>query len=324
MDMSRRFIRAGAAVTLVAGLGLVATPASALKHTTAPADCIEYGDVHDAPKGYIPRDDRFVVHKDPLAKWRDSHARQIRAAQAAGETITVPVAFHVIQKNNSLAGGNIPDQWIKDQMQVLNDSFSGATGGADTDFAFELESVDRTTKASWFHLIPTSGDDRRYFRGSGKEIKMKQALHTGDAQTLNIYTANLGRFLLGWAYLPEDFSGDGALPRFFDGVVVDFRSLPGGPYEKYSEGDTGTHEVGHWLGLLHTFDNGCETPGDFVADTAYEASPAFNCPVGRDTCEQPGVDPITNFMDYTQDSCMFEFTSGQSVRMLESWLAFRS
>ena len=66
------------------------------------------------------------------------------------------------------------------------------------------------------------------------------------------------------------------------------------------------------------------SPGDFIDDTPFEASPAFGCPEGRDTCEQEGLDPINNFMDYTVDSCMFEFTQGQADRMLEQWLAFRA
>ena len=110
----------------------------------------------------------------------------------------------------------------------------------------------------------------------------------------------------------------------FDGVVVHFQSLPGGGFGEYSEGDTATHEVGHWIDLLHTFQAAATGPGDFVADTAPEASPAFDCDPTRDTCAGGGKDPITNFMDYTADPCMFEFTQGQTTRMRAAWLAFRA
>ena len=125
----------------------------------------------------------------------------------------MPVAVHVIRKDDSVAGGNIPDTWISDQIDVLNTAYSGGqhAGAPDTGFRFELESVDRTTKASWFAMNYTSGDKHRFVRGSSKEIKMKQALSTRDPGTLDLYTANLGRLLLGFAYLPTDFQE--GLPR---------------------------------------------------------------------------------------------------------------
>jgi hypothetical protein len=166
---------------------------------------------------------------------------------------------------------------------------------------------------------------------------MKQYFYDDStSETLNIYSASLAQSLLGWAYFPSDFTAETTLgdplPAYRDGVVVDYRSLPtvendtgdSSVYTVYGEGDTATHEVGHWLELYHTFQGGCSEPGDYVADTAPEASPAFQCPVGRDTCEGGGVDPITNFMDYTYDSCMTEFTAGQAARMQMAWTEYRA
>jgi hypothetical protein len=213
----------------------------------------------------------------------------------------------VIREDRTVTGGNIPRGWIDEQIAVMNAAFGGDTGGADTGFAFELAGVTRTTNADWFHM-----------HSQGQDRKMKLALKRGGLRTLNIYTVD-HRTLLGYAWLAQDAEKIGPL----DGVVVHYQSLPGGNFEIYSEGDTAVHEIGHWINLFHTFDGGCNR-GDQVDDTAPEASPAFFCPEGRDTCKAPGLDPITNFMDYTQDDCMFEFTRGQGVRMQQAWAAFRA
>ena len=226
--------------------------------------------------------------------------------EATGGTINV--YFHVINNGSGIANGDVSDSMINAQMRVLNDAF------APWGWSFVLESVDRTTNATWY----TAGF------GSNAERQMKEALRQGSADDLNIYSLNPGGGLLGWATFPSSYKRKPAQ----DGVVVLFGSLPRGGEEPYDEGDTATHEVGHWMGLYHTLQGGCsrnETKGgDLVADTPAEGGPAFGCPVGRDSCPRlPGVDPVTNFMDYTDDSCMFEFSSGQDTRMDAQFTTYR-
>jgi hypothetical protein len=239
----------------------------------------------------------------------EAPTREVPTLKAEGPLVTggvISVYFHVINRGAGIENGDVPLSQINDQIEVLNDAFN--VWG----WSFQLVSVDRTTNATWYTMGP----------GSSAERQAKAALRQGTADDLNLYTANPGGGYLGWATFPWDYSRSPA----DDGVVVLFSSLPGGTAEPYNEGDTATHEAGHWMGLYHTFQGGCnERRGDFVSDTAAERDPAFGCPTGRDSCRrQAGLDPIHNFMDYTDDACMFEFTPGQDERMDSMFTNYRA
>jgi hypothetical protein len=217
---------------------------------------------------------------------------------------TIAVYVHVI--TSSSGGGNLANSQIASQINVLNAAY------ASTGWQFQLVRTDWTVNDTWYAMGP----------GTTAEAQAKAALHLGSAGDLNLYTAGIGGGLLGWATFPWDYASAPSM----DGVVLLYSSLPGGSAAPYNLGDTATHEIGHWMGLYHTFQGGCSKSNDLVADTPAERSPAYGCPVGRDTCmgkNFPGLDPIGNFMDYTDDACMNQFTSGQDSRMDSSFSAYR-
>lgn len=217
---------------------------------------------------------------------------------AAGCTGTIVVAFHVLHDG---AAGLLSQAQIDAQMQELNANFA-ASG-----YQFILGQVDFTDNPAWFNL-----------QSGAQELAMKAALALYPAQTLNLYTC-MPYGYLGFAYYPATFPEN----SFEHGVFVDYRSLPGGSAAPYDLGRTATHEVGHYLGLLHTFDGGCGGAGDLVADTPDEQTPTFGCPFGKDTCPGLGLDPIQNYMDYSDDACYTEFTAGQGTLMCQMVSAYR-
>ena len=156
---------------------------------------------------------------------------------------------------------------------------------------------------------------------SPEEFAMKDSLGVGGGTELNLYLTK-GGGLLGWAFVPRIRVWDKKY-EVLDGVVVNSGSVPGGTIENYDLGHTVTHEVGHWLGLEHTFEKGCLGDGDRVDDTPPQLVPTEGCPVGKDTCPEAGLDPIRNFMDYSYDACYEEFTDGQAARMQAQYLHWR-
>jgi hypothetical protein len=258
--------------------------------------------------------DQFVG-RDGTAREKDTgqpHADlppRAKNKAPANLSVSVPVWFHVITDGST---GNLTTQQINAQMAALNDGFGGDEGGEDTGFSFTLAGVTRTDNAVWFAS-----------RNAGAEHDMKQALKRGGDNTLNVYSTTAGAFL-GWAYLPEITDTTQA---YLDGIVISWETVPGASDTyagRFDQGDTLTHEAGHWLNLEHTFFGQCNKSGDFVDDTPAQKKPSSGCPVGNDTCRQPGLDPIHNYMDYSDDPCITEFTPGQSQRMRDAWLFWRA
>jgi hypothetical protein len=300
-----------AATTLSA---TAAIPATALALSPQAAAC---ADGHsDAAANARVRKGSKKAEPQPFKGTGEEYANLADSATLAAASTAIPTYFHVVlpaaERNNGSTRENQLTTMVNNQVGVLNEAYAGRTGAtasAATPFAFNLVRVDFSYNDAWYGVVP-----------GGVEREMKAATRVGGKDTLNVWTANIGQDLLGWATFPtKRLSTD-------DGVVILDESMPGGTAGKYSLGDTLPHEVGHWLALYHTFQGGCSGKGDSVADTAAEAQPQFDCPAdSTDSCpKSPGTDPIHNYMDYTQDSCMYQFTAGQVARMSDAWTEFRA
>ncbi|KAG6827852.1 hypothetical protein H0H92_010242 [Tricholoma furcatifolium] len=171
---------------------------------------------------------------------------------------------------------------------------------------------------------------------------MTGTIRVGGRGTLNIYTAKLRSDMdLGYSYFPYDYRQI----QERDGVFIRFDTVPGGDRDYFNMGMTAVHETGHWLGLYHTFQphtdvdtgvtDGCVSPGDYITDTPYQRVATEGCPAEPpNSCPgRPWRDPIRewfhilksemcfkqyiadNFMDYSDDICMREFTPMQAKRI---------
>lgn len=193
-----------------------------------------------------------------------------------------------------------PWEMVSNQIKVMNEAYKS------TGFTFTLRGADYTVQDSWAQASA----------GSDEEIQMKQVLRQGGYDDLNLYfLSDLGDGLLGFCYFPTPNPSERT--RILDGCINLAASLPGGEARNYNEGMTAVHESGHWFGLYHVFDgNSCSGPGDYVGDTPRQSRATAGCPAKQNSCPQNrGYDSIHNFMDYSYDECLTEFTRGQSNRM---------
>ncbi|KAM3437852.1 hypothetical protein NHJ13734_004439 [Beauveria thailandica] len=230
---------------------------------------------------------------------------------AGAAAMSFKTYVHIIQSasGTSASSGYISKQKIEAQIKVLNQEYALAN------VSFTHVNTSYVVNSKWANA---------QFPGDNIESEMKSRLHIGGRLDLNLY------------YIPSwDGSGVCRFPNWIgpndenlaiDGCMSASNSFPDGTSSR--RGFLTVHEVGHWMGLLHTFQGGCnERGGDYVADTPAEKGPNWSsagCPAGLDTCpELPGLDPIENHMDYSHESCKTGFTAGQAKRLREMVLTYR-
>lgn len=153
-----------------------------------------------------------------------------------------------------------------------------------------------------FNLINTTWTINEKWSMDTDQLAMKKTLRRGDYKALNLYFLTKMK-ALGYCYLPGHVT-EGSDAFYRDGCTNLAATVPGGGAGKgrFEEGKTATHEVGHWLGLLHTFQGGCSGDGDEVDDTPLQGKATSGCPKDKDTCpDHPGKDPVHNYMDYSDE-----------------------
>jgi hypothetical protein len=228
--------------------------------------------------------------------------------------IEIPVVFNVIYKTTAQ---NVSQARLEQQIAVLNADFNATNAdfvnvpalfqpvAANVGIRFVIEAVNRkkTTKSSF------STNNAVKKSGSGGLNP------TNPTQFLNIWVCNLGNGILGYAQFPGGAAAT-------DGVVLLHSTLPGGSAAPYNKGRTATHEVGHYLNLRHIW--GDATCGsDQVSDTPTHNTANYGCPAAghKSTCSGTPVEMTMNYMDYTDDACMYMFSNGQKARILSVFAA---
>lgn len=239
-----------------------------------------------------------------------------------GDVFVIPVVVHII--TSSGGSGDITNAIVQSQIDVLNEDYlamAGTPGALGTYSAvrFELATTDPGGQ-------PTTGITRTAndtWWGDGDEEGFKTTLGWDQNRYLNFYTNNTP--YLGYSWFPQWGIG------WEDGVVVNYQAFGRNSYPwAYNLGRTATHEVGHYLGLLHPFQSGCgvaTVPGcyssaDLICDTDPDAAETFGCPTGTTSCGGYPV-PVENYMEYTDDACMELFTPEQVNRIRCSLINYR-
>jgi hypothetical protein len=253
-----------------------------------------------------------------------------------GDVLQIPVVVHIITASDGTTG-DLTNSIVQSQIDILNEDFralAGTNGAPGTDTMIQFVLADRDPSDNPSSGITRTANDTWF--ADSDEDGFKTALVWDPDRYLNIYTNNTA--YLGYAYSPEGSAG-----QYWDGVVITYTAFGrNSPFPPYDQGRTATHEIGHYVGLYHVFEpwadpaepnpvgEGCPSGvpdcysdnGDLICDTNPEAYETYGCPVGQETCGS--LDNIRNYLDYTNDTCMWEFTPEQTDRMRNQIAIYRS
>ena len=241
---------------------------------------------------------QIIESKAEVDEWLVQNSTRNREEQ-----VIIYVIWHAIHSSSNT--GNISDTRIAGQIDAMNVAYSNNN----TNISFVLDSINRVENDEWFTGWSPDAEEL-------DEVGM-QALSYDPAHYLNIYSAQLwdsnsgGFVTYGYTYAPHMNN----LPEshYRQGFTIDHRVVYGGP--SYSS-STAPHEAGHYLGLYHTFQTDCAAPDDAVDDTPRNDSQYNQTCSNQDTCpNDPGDDPVENYMNYSDDWCQTVFTPGQTERM---------
>ena len=217
------------------------------------------------------------------------------------ESFSVNVHFHIA---STVADENlITDQIVDAQWDVLRSSFAAQN------IQLVLHSTTRVVdEKTGRNFLVYEGPEQGWVHYEEEQKAYFRSTRRGGYDELNIYFfSKYSPGATGYCYFPTVVSSDG--DGFgLDSCQLSAGTMPGFPigeggFESWNQGHLAVHEAGHWFGLNHTFAGGCSEPGDFVADTPAQSTQIYGCPIGSNTCPgRPGVDPIHNFMGYTDDN----------------------
>jgi hypothetical protein len=310
--MKKLFLVVAAGFLLVTSCNKTSSPAENTAKTDEPAmpegrKCAAY----DVLEEQLRQDPSLAQRMNDIEAFTRRFSENTEANKLLADgSMEVPVVVNVLYRT---AAENISDAQIKSQIDVLNEDYGGSNSdvnktntyqsvkAGDTKIHFVLSNTVRksTTTTSW-----------------GTNDAMKKSAQgginpTSPSTTLNIWVCTLGGGVLGYAQFP---GGNSAT----DGVVILNTALgrTGTAAAPYGLGRTATHEVGHYFNLRHIWgDRRCGD--DLVADTPAHDAANFGCPAANKAskCSGHPIEMTMNYMDYTDDACMYMFSAGQKTRM---------